>query len=50
MNTRYDELIARLREAAQPDRPAPEGMTGCLEKAPLHAYKLTDRDVVHVHA
>ena len=45
MNTRYDELIARLREAAQPDRAAPEQMQRYLEKVRLHAYKVTDRDV-----
>jgi alkylhydroperoxidase family enzyme len=43
--TRYDELIARLREAAQPDRPAPADMLPYLEKVRLHAYKVTERDV-----
>ena len=30
--TRYDELIAALREAAQPDRAAPPEFAGYLEK------------------
>ena len=45
MKTRYDYLIARLREAAQPDRAAPEQMRAYLEKVRLHAYEVTDRDV-----
>jgi alkylhydroperoxidase family enzyme len=43
--TRYDEPIARLRAASQPDRPAPAEMMSYLEKVRLHAYKVTDRDV-----
>jgi alkylhydroperoxidase family enzyme len=43
--TRYDELIERLREAAQPERPAPPEFATYLEKVRLHAYKVTDRDV-----
>jgi len=43
--TRYDELIARLREAAQPDRPAPDDFAPYLDKVRRHAYKVTDRDV-----
>jgi alkylhydroperoxidase family enzyme len=43
--TRYDELIERLREAAQPERPAPPEFAIYLEKVRLHAYKVTDRDV-----
>jgi alkylhydroperoxidase family enzyme len=43
--TRYDELISRLREASQPDGPAPAAMLPYLEKVRLHAYKVTDRDV-----
>jgi alkylhydroperoxidase family enzyme len=42
---RYDELISRLRQASQPDRPAPAEMLRYLEKVRLHAYKVTDRDV-----
>jgi alkylhydroperoxidase family enzyme len=40
-----NELIERLRAAAQPDRPAPAGLAPYLEKVRLHAYKITDRDV-----
>jgi alkylhydroperoxidase family enzyme len=43
--TRYDELIQRLREAAQPERPAPPEFATYLEKVRLHAYKVTDGDV-----
>ncbi len=43
--TRYDELIERLREAAQPERPAPPEFATYLEKVRLHAYKVTDHDV-----
>ena len=45
MKTRYDELIARLRAAAKPERIAPAELGGYLEKVRLHAYKVTDRDV-----
>ena len=45
METQYDELIARLRAAAEPDRAAPAELSGYLEKVRLHAYKVTDRDV-----
>ncbi|MFL6034906.1 MAG: hypothetical protein ACJ74I_07495 [Gaiellaceae bacterium] len=43
--TRYDELIERLREAAQPERPAPPELAAYLDKVRLHAYEVTDRDV-----
>ena len=43
--TRYDELIADLRAAAKPDRPAPPELARYLEKVRLHAYKVTDRDI-----
>jgi alkylhydroperoxidase family enzyme len=43
--TRYDELIQRLRVAAQPDRRAAEAMQVYLEKVRRHAYKVTDGDV-----
>ena len=43
--TRYDELIARLRAAAQPGRPAPPDFDAYLDKVRRHAYKVTDRDV-----
>ena len=50
METRYDELIARLRVAAQPDRPAPAVMTGYLQKVRRHAYKVKDGDVEELKA
>ncbi len=50
MRTRYDELIAGLREASQPERPAPAEMAEYLEKVRLHAYKVTDRDIETVKA
>ena len=43
--TRYDALVDRLREAARPDRPAPEAMRPYLDKVRLHAYRITDGDV-----
>jgi alkylhydroperoxidase family enzyme len=45
MQTRYDELIAELRAAAKPDRPAPPAFAPYLEKVRLHAYEVTDGDV-----
>ena len=47
---RYDELIAALREAAQPDRPAPPEFAGYLEKVRTGAYRVTDRDVEELKA
>ncbi len=43
--TRYDELIAELRRAAQPDRPAPRELGPYLDKVRNHAYQITDADV-----
>ena len=45
MTTRYDELIERLREAAQPDRAAPPDFASYVEKVRLHAYEVTDEEV-----
>ena len=45
MQTRYDELVARLREAAQPNRPAPPDFEAYLGKVRRHAYRVTDADV-----
>jgi hypothetical protein len=42
---RYDELIAALRAAARPDRPAPAGFAPYLEKVRTGAYAVTDADV-----
>jgi alkylhydroperoxidase family enzyme len=50
METQYDELIARLRAAADPQRVAPAALSGYLEKVRLHAYKVTDRDVDELKA
>jgi hypothetical protein len=43
--TRYDELMAELRRAAKPGRPAPPDFAAYLEKVRLHAYKVVDADV-----
>jgi hypothetical protein len=48
--TRYDDLIARLRETAQPDRAAPAELAPYLEKVRLQAYKVTDQDVEELKA
>jgi hypothetical protein len=45
-----NELIDRLREAAQPDRPVPADLAPYLEKVRLHAYEVTDRDVDELKA
>ena len=45
METRYDELIERLRAAAQPDRPAPPAFEHYLDKVRRHAYQVSDADV-----
>jgi alkylhydroperoxidase family enzyme len=50
VRTRYDELIARLREAAQPAREAPPELAAYLEKVRLHAHKVTDSDVEELKA
>ena len=43
--TRYDELIAALRPAAQPDRPVPPDFGSYLDKVRTAASTVTDRDV-----
>jgi alkylhydroperoxidase family enzyme len=50
METQYDDLIARVRAAAAPERPARAELSGYLEKVRLHAYKVTDRDVDELKA
>jgi alkylhydroperoxidase family enzyme len=50
METQYDDLIARVRAAAAPERPAPAELSGYLEKVRLHAYKVADRDVDELKA
>ena len=43
--TRYDPLVARLREAAYPNRQAPPAFAAYLDKVRRHAYRTTDEDV-----
>ena len=43
--TRYDDLIQRLRDSAQPERPTPPELAPYVEKVRLHAYRVTDGDV-----
>ncbi len=45
MTTRYDELIAALRDAAPPDRAAPADFAPYLDKVRNNAYRITDADV-----
>jgi alkylhydroperoxidase family enzyme len=45
VTSRYDDLIADLRAAAQPDRPAPPEFDRYLEKVRNEADKVTDADV-----
>jgi len=45
VHTRYDALIAELRAAAKPERPAPPELELYLEKVRRHAYEVTDADV-----
>ena len=45
METRYDEVVRRLREASQPEREQPAVAAPYLEKVRLHAYRVTDGDV-----
>ena len=46
----YDDLIAELRTAAQPDRTAPPDFARYLDKIRRHAYKITDHDVDELKA
>lgn len=43
--SRYDELVARLRDAAQPNRPAPPTFEAYLDKVRHAAHTVTDADV-----
>jgi alkylhydroperoxidase family enzyme len=43
--TRYDALVERLRQAAQPEREAPPECAAYLEKVRSNAYKVTDQDI-----
>ena len=50
MDTRYDPVVRRLREASQPEREQPPAAAAYLEKVRLHAYRVTDRDVEELQA
>ena len=43
--TRYDSLVERLRQAAQPDREAPPEFAPYLDKVRSNAYKVRDEDI-----
>ena len=43
--TRYDPLVERLREAAQPEREPPPELAAFLDKVRRNAYKVTGADV-----
>lgn len=45
IETRYDAAIARLEEAAQPERSAPAELAPYLDKVRRHAYRITDEDI-----
>ena len=45
MTTRYDELVERLRDAAQPERPVPDDFAVYVEKVRRRALDVTDDDV-----
>jgi len=48
--TRYDSLVERLRQAAQPDREAPPEFAPYLDKVRRNAYKVTDEDIQPLRA
>ena len=48
--TRYDDLVARLREAAKPDRPVPPDFEAYVAKVRSGAYAVTDDDVRSLRA
>jgi alkylhydroperoxidase family enzyme len=43
--TRHDDLMAKVRESAKPDREAPAAFAAYLDKVRRHAYRTTDADV-----
>jgi alkylhydroperoxidase family enzyme len=45
IETRYDAAVARLVQAAQPDRPAPPELSAYLDKVRRNAYAITDEDI-----
>jgi alkylhydroperoxidase family enzyme len=50
VDTRYDELIAGLRDAAAPGRAAPPAFERYLDTVRRHAYRVTDGDVEALRA
>jgi alkylhydroperoxidase family enzyme len=50
VQTRYDELIERLRAASRPGRPAPPAFSRYLETVRRHAYRVTDGDIAELKA
>ena len=48
MGTRYDDLLAALRQASRPDRPPPPAMHGYLQLVRQHADRITDGDVARL--
>ena len=48
METRYDDLLRRLREASRPEREQPAAARVYLETVRLHAYRVTDDDVARL--
>ena len=48
--TRYDRLVERLREAAQPERTAPPDFEPYLDKVRRRAYAVTDADTERLKA
>jgi len=50
VQTPYDELVERLRVAAQPDRPTAPGLEPYLELVRRQAYRITDDDVAAAKA
>jgi alkylhydroperoxidase family enzyme len=50
IETRYDELVERLRVAAQPGRPAPPAAEAYLAKVRTLARTVTDDDVAQLKA
>jgi alkylhydroperoxidase family enzyme len=45
VETRYDAIVRRLREASRPEREQPAVAAAYLEKVRLRAYRVTDGDV-----
>lgn len=50
MQTRYEPLMASLREAARPEQPVPPAATAYVETVRAHAYRVTDAHVEALRA